>query len=122
MKSSSAWLFAWTVLALTPVKAAETVRVEPREINDLLANPGMGWQTFHRTADEDENLPAWIPSAVHYARWGWRDLEPEQGRIDYDFLDGVLRETREAGQTLAFRAMCCSTRFARCHRKQCNWD
>ncbi len=75
------------------------VRVVPRETNEILANPGMGWETFHRTSDSDENLPAWIPSTVHYARWGWGTLEPENGKIDYDFLDGVLKETRESGQT-----------------------
>jgi len=36
-------------------------------------------------------------------------LEPEKGKTDYDFLDGVLKDSREAGQQLAFRAMCCSS-------------
>src|SRR3990172_5598939 len=96
---------------LSFVFADETawVRVAPEETNEILANPGMGWETFHRTADSDKNLPPWIPSTVHYARWGWRELEPEKGKIAYDFLDGVLKETREAGQKLAFRVMCCST-------------
>ncbi|MFO7904889.1 MAG: DUF4832 domain-containing protein [Planctomycetota bacterium] len=85
------------------------VRVVPKETDEILANPGMGWETFHHTATQDKNLPAWIPSTVHYARWGWGTLEPEKGKIDYDFLDGVLKETREAGQKLAFRAMCCSS-------------
>ena len=85
------------------------VTVVPKETDDILANPGMGWETFHKTAKQDKNLPAWIPSTIHYARWGWKVLEPEQGKIDYDFLDGVLKETHEAGQKLAFRAMCCSS-------------
>jgi hypothetical protein len=83
--------------------------VVPKETDEILANPGMGWETFHRTANDDKNLPAWLPSTIHYARWGWNVLEPEQGRIDYGFLDGVLKETHEAGQKLAFRAMCCSS-------------
>lgn len=85
------------------------VRVVPDETGEILANPGMGWETFHRTAASDKNLPPWIPSTVHYARWGWGELEPTKGHIDYAFLDGVLKESRESGQTLAFRAMCCST-------------
>ena len=85
------------------------VTVVPETTDEILPNPGMGWQTFHRTADQDENLPAWIPSTVHYARWGWGELEPQQGRIDHAFLDGVLKESRSSGQTLAFRVMCCST-------------
>ena len=58
----------------------ELVTVVPEETEELLANPGMGWQTFHRTAKQDKSLPAWIPSTVHYARWGWGTLEPKQGR------------------------------------------
>jgi len=87
----------------------ESISVTPEETDKILANPGMGWQTFHRTNKRDKNLPPWIPSTVHYARWGWGTVEPEEGKIDYKLLDNVLKETREAGQTLAFRVMCCST-------------
>lgn len=87
----------------------QPVVVAPEETDEILANPGMGWQTFHRTKTQDKNLPSWIPSTVHYARWGWRELEPRPGEIDGAFLDGILKETREAGQTLAFRVMCNST-------------
>lgn len=90
-------------------RAAETVTVRPEETGELLANPGIGWETFHRTADKDASLPDWIPSTVHYARWGWGVLEPRPGEFDYTFLDKTLEETRAAGQRLAFRVMCCST-------------
>lgn len=94
------------------VKAAEPadwVVKNPQEIDDILANPGMGWQTFHHTAKDDRNLPSWIPSTVHYARWGWGQLEPAPGQLNTEFLDKILKDTREAGQKLAFRVMCCST-------------
>ena len=89
--------------------SAGLVTVRPEETDELLANPGMGWETFHTTRDKDNRLPDWIPSTVHYARWGWGTLEPTPGEIDYAFLDKTLQETRAAGQQLAFRAMCCST-------------
>lgn len=112
MKCSGVLLLVMTVLlGPSPTYAAdqiETVTVTPEETDEILANPGIGWETFHRTSKADKNLPAWIPSTIHYARWGWKVLEPEQGKIDYDFLDGVLKETREAGQQLAFRVMCSS--------------
>jgi len=85
------------------------VTVTPRETDELLPNPGIGWETFHRTRTQDKNLPPWLPSTIHYARWGWGTLEPQPGKIDYAFLDKVLRESRQAGQQLAFRVMCCST-------------
>jgi hypothetical protein len=40
-------------MALAARSAEPPVTVTPRETDALLANPGMGWQTFHRFADED---------------------------------------------------------------------
>jgi len=91
------------------VSAEEWTTVKPKEIDAILPNPHMGWETFHRTADRDQNLPEWITSTVQYARWGWGRLEPRPGEIDYEFLDQQLAESRRAGQRLAFRVMCCST-------------
>ena len=47
-------VFFWLLL-VSPHAASPTVKVEPRESDELLANPGMGWQTFHRFADNDPN-------------------------------------------------------------------
>ncbi len=102
-------LLACESLGKRSATITEIATIVPEETNELLANPGMGWQTFHRTSDKDKNLPDWIPSTIHYARWGWGTLEPQPGKIDYEFLDRVLSETRKAGQQLAFRAMCSST-------------
>jgi hypothetical protein len=94
---------------LTGVAHGQQVVVTPEETDEILANPGMGWQTFHRTSKQDKSLPSWIPSTVHYARWGWGELEREPGKLNTDFLDKVLKETHDSGQKLAFRVMCCST-------------
>ncbi len=102
----------WSCLTQLPAQDENDdswVRVLPKQTDAILANPGMGWETFHHTADNDPNLPAWIPSTVHYARWGWRTLEPQHGQIDFAFLDSELKQTRQAGQKLAFRVMCCSS-------------
>jgi len=48
-----------------------SVRIVPEETDVVLANPGMGWETFGRPADKDKNLPDWITSTIHYTRWGW---------------------------------------------------
>ena len=76
----SSLFLAWFALVSFPVHAAdpvEQVTIKPEQSDEILSNPGMGWQTFHRTAEQDKNLPSWIPSTVHYARWGWGTLEPE---------------------------------------------
>jgi hypothetical protein len=90
---------------LLPAAAAqETVEVSPGEIDDLLANPHMGWETFYRPASRDENLQG-LPSSVDYIRWYWDDLEPERGAIDYAMIDRELQEAHECGQQVAFRVM-----------------
>ena len=92
----SAFMLCVFLLGPSPSVGQSWVTVTPEETDEILANPGMGWETFHRTADDDRNLPSWIPSTVHYARWGWGTLEPSQGHIDYAFIDDVLKESREA--------------------------
>jgi len=90
------------------MSAEDRVHVEPKEITDLLANPDMGWETFHRTADRDPAL-AGLPSSVAYYRFYWKDLEPEQGKPDFEKFDELLAQCRAAGQKLAFRIMVAGT-------------
>ena len=100
--------------------AEEQIVVKPEETDEILANPGMGWETFHQTSKQDKNLPKWIPSTIHYARWGWEELEPQPGKLNTEFLGKVLKETHDSGQKLAFRVMCCSTSKGRpYHPKWC---
>ena len=86
----------------------EMVTATPRETDELLANPGMGWQTFYRLADEDPNL-AGLPSGAAYIRFYWRQLEPEEGKIDFALLDDLLAHGRRVGQKLGFRVMVAAT-------------
>ncbi len=81
----------------------------PREIDDLLPNPDIGWETFHRTANNDPNLPKWLPSTVYYFRWGWKDFEPIHGDYSFTKLEKELATAYAGGQTSAFRVMCCSS-------------
>jgi len=85
------------------------MRVEPRESDELFANPGMGWQTFHQFADQDRNLQG-LPSASAYFRFYWREVEPQAGQIDFAKFDDLLAHARRAGQRLAFRIMCTGSR------------
>jgi hypothetical protein len=97
------------VALATGVARGQPVIVTPEETDEILANPGMGWETFHRTSTHDKNLPSWIPSTVGYVRWGWGELEPQPGKLNTEFLDKAIKETHNSGQKLAFRVMCCST-------------
>ena len=99
MASERLWCLLSLVLVMevTTVCAEERVRVEPKEIDDLLANPSMGWETFHRFADEDPALEG-LPSTVAYFRFYWKDLEPRPGQVNFEKLDRLLARARSAGQ------------------------
>jgi len=84
------------------------IKVNPKEIDDLLANPGMGWQTFHHFSDDDKNLEG-LPSYSAYFRFYWSEIEPVEGQIDFAKFDDLLAHAHRVGQKLAFRIMCAGT-------------
>lgn len=84
------------------------ITITPKETSELFANPHMGWQTFHRFADEDPNL-AGLPSGAAYFRFYWREIEPADGQIDFAKFDALFAHAQKAGQRLSFRVMCAGT-------------
>ncbi len=96
------------------------VEVRPERINDVLVNPNMGFADFHmgwhcedagmtaqqcakmRNHQWPTNYPA---TAVTYFRWHWDQLEPEQGKIDFEYIDRRIQASNLTGQTLSFRVM-----------------
>src|SRR5437764_14774910 len=81
---------------------SNVVVVRPKEIHDVLVNPGMGITTFQRFNGQEPNPPLkWselgpekkLPSAtnkpdfpdasVSYCRWYWNVLEPERGKFNW---------------------------------------
>jgi hypothetical protein len=101
---------------------AGTVTAQPKRIDDVLTNPGMGFASFHfgwwcnlppityspqecakRVRQHwPENYPA---SGTAYFRWHWRELEPERGQIAFDVIDAAIKSANQLGMTLSFRVM-----------------
>jgi hypothetical protein len=100
------------------------VVVRPKEIHDVLVNPGMGITTFNRFNGQENNPPLkWsergpvkkLPAAgskpdfpdtsIAYCRWYWNVLEPERGKFDWGIVDLAIDEARAHGQKLAIRLM-----------------
>lgn len=118
---------AWTTGA-PPRSDKATVVVRPREIADLIVNPGMGFQTFQRyrgqalypgltgrtwseagPVKKEPDLAAGLvrfpETSLAYCRWHWSTLEPEKGKVRWEILDLALAEAKRHGQTLALRLM-----------------
>jgi Domain of unknown function (DUF4832) len=67
----------------------------------VMKNPGIGYQTFGRSASSD----AQFPSSVLYTRFDWSRIEPAPGIYDFTSIDLALSRAQSAGQRLAFRVM-----------------
>jgi hypothetical protein len=98
--------------------------VKPKEINDVLTNPGIGFMTFQRFNGDtlnwgrgwteglpiayqnfngdltNKNHPA---TTIAYWRVYWKYIEPEKGVYRWDMLDKALEVARSRGQTLMLR-------------------
>ena len=100
------------------------VKVYPKEIFDVLNNPGIGFTTFQRFNGDDlnegsrwtEGFPIeyqpfdgdltnknYPQTTIAYFRVYWKFLEPEQGKYNWPMIDKALRTAAERGQTLMFR-------------------
>jgi hypothetical protein len=109
---------------VTGFAQSTTVVLRPKEIHDVLTNPGMGIQTFQRFRGQatypdlhwsevgpegafriQPGLSTSPDSSVAYLRWFWHQLEPEQGKYRWDIIDSALNEARKHGQTLDIRLM-----------------
>jgi hypothetical protein len=96
----------------------------PKEIDDVLTNPGMGIQTFQRVkgvpinpggkwsevgpAEKLERArtpPDFPDSSIAYFRWFWWQIEPDPGKYRWEIIDLAIEQAREQKQTLAIRLM-----------------
>ena len=113
-----------SLLLISGTLAQNTTIVRPREVKDILVNPGMGITTFQRfnrqaiypdlrwsevgpeAAVADSASPVDFPdTSVAYLRWFWYQLEPEQGHYQWEIIDSALAEAHRHHQQLQLRVM-----------------
>lgn len=117
--------FLFYLLTAVPVSPqTNVVVIRPKEIHDLLVNPGMGITTFNRFNGQEVNpllkwseqgpvaklrqankKPDFPDTSVSYCRWYWNVLEPQEGKYDWAIVDLAIEEARAHGQKLAIRLM-----------------
>jgi hypothetical protein len=109
---------------LASVQAGGLVTVRPKEIDDVLVNPGIGFTTFQRfNGDRLNEGLKWTEgfpieyqkftgsltneshplTSIAYFRVYWRFLEPEPGKYRWDMLDHALETSKARGQSLMLR-------------------
>ena len=98
--------------------------VRPKEISDVLVNPGIGFTTFQRFNGDDLNPGrGWTEgfpiayqefdgslenkdhpqTSIAYWRVYWRYLEPEQGNYRWDLIDQAIDSAMSRGQRMMLR-------------------
>lgn len=116
------WALLWGGQA--SVQAAGTVTVRPKETDEVLINPGIGFTTFQRFNGDrlnqglkwTEGFPieyqkftgsltneAHPLTSIAYFRVYWKFVEPAAGQYRWEMLDRALSTARARGQTLMLR-------------------
>ena len=116
--------FLFNAAFCAQVLAQETVIVRPKEIEDVLTNPGIGFMTFQRfNGDELNAAKGWTEgkpiiyqefdgnlenkdypmTTIAYFRIYWKFIEPQMGKYRWDLIDKALKTARQRGQTLMLR-------------------
>ncbi len=121
-----AWLAAvvYLLCAWGVSEAQETVLVRFNETDEVLINPGIGFNTFQRfngdtlnggsgwtegfpieyqKFDGDLTNPDHPATTTAYFRVYWKFLEPEDDKYNWEMIDKALRTAAERGQTLLLR-------------------
>jgi len=67
-----------------------SVTVQPREIDEVLDNPGMGFADFHFGFGHPPAPEEYPHPTVAYFRWPWAELEPKEGQYNFALVDRVI--------------------------------
>jgi hypothetical protein len=88
-------------------RQADNYIVEPEATDEVLANPGMGFETFHSFNGDQRNILAenYPECSIAYFRFYWDKLEPQEGRYNFEMIDSLLEKAQQRGQDLALRFM-----------------
>ena len=116
-------LIIWPQFLISQIPQG-TVVVRPKEIDDVLNNPGIGFTTFQRFNGDDlnsgiewtEGMPIeyqefdgdltnkdYPQTSIAYFRVYWKFVEPEKEKYNWDLIDKALAVAESRGQTLLLR-------------------
>lgn len=117
-------LFVLMILLPTAAFSQDTAVIRPKEIDDVLVNPGIGFMTFQRFNGDklnvgkkwtegypieyqefdgdlkNENYPM---TSLAYFRIYWKFIEPAKDEYRWDLIDKALQTATARGQTLLLR-------------------
>ena len=72
----------------TWTRQTDNIIIEPEMTDEVLINPGMGFETFNSFNGDERNIQAenYPECSIAYFRIDWDTLEPEEGKYDFDLM------------------------------------
>ena len=75
------------------------------ENTEVFQNPGQGWERFgHNTPSKNK-----VNFGAGYMRYMWKQLEPEEGKYNWQPIDKAIESFAKDGLPFYFRIMCVSS-------------
>ncbi len=129
MKKSLIYFYFLIIFSTGHSISQELQVIRPKEIDDILINPGIGFMTFqrfngdtlnafaaHNGSDWTEGYPIefqefdgnlknqdYPQTSIAYFRVYWKFLEPEMDKYNWELIDNAILTAAERGQTLMLR-------------------
>jgi PKD repeat protein len=86
-----------------PANAGPVTSAAPAElVNDVIANPGIGWQSCDRVNTSGRDAQGFY-NRVAFIKYYWKDIETADNVYNWSKMDSDLTRARNSGQTWAFR-------------------
>ncbi len=79
-----------------------TAIARPTEIQDILGNPGMGWQSNDKVNPSGYDSQG-LKNSEAYIKFYWSNLETSPGVYNWSTLDQRISQAAASGQSFAFR-------------------
>jgi hypothetical protein len=88
-------------------RQADNNIIEPDPIDEVLVNPGMGFETFHSFNEDQRNkrVENYPECSIAYFRFYWSKLEPQESTYNFEMIDFLLEKAQQNRQELALRFM-----------------
>lgn len=88
-------------------RQTDNIIIEPEESDEVLVNPGMGFETFHSFNTDQQYISAenYPECSIAYFRFYWDRLELQEGIYNFELIDLLLEKAQDRGQDLALRFM-----------------
>lgn len=87
---------------------ASSIDYSPIESDSILVNPDIGivdHQTINIKSDPYWNIPSYPETSVVYFRWYWEELEPEEGKFNFQLIDNTFQEAAKLNKKVVIRFM-----------------